>query len=218
MIYNPPAAKAMPAPNATNAAAELNNCLLLADVFCPTVFVAFPTPNNLPANPLIPFPANCVIAELNASIPGATAFTALNAIYAAKSFGRFWIKNAILSELSSRNPANVFSASPAVPMTSPKLLTLSVDPNAPFKSARDFPIAEKASPKAAPTSEATSFTSSQYGFILSIPDVSLSAIFCPSSSPTLSTSPLIASIPTFDSTSKAGCSLLDRVSVRPSIA
>ena len=88
-MYRPPAAKAMPAPNATNAAAELNNCLLLADVFCPTVFVALPIPRSFPASPDIPAPAIRTNAPVNDSIPGATDFTALKAIYAISSFGRF---------------------------------------------------------------------------------------------------------------------------------
>ena len=87
----------MPAPKAVNDTADCIKSFPLVADDAPTVFVALLTPNSFCANPLIPFPASPIIPFPNDTTPGATALTALNAIYATNNLGRFCRTIAIIS-------------------------------------------------------------------------------------------------------------------------
>ena len=215
---NPPLIKATPAPNIMNALADASIFLELAALLLPTASCPLEIPNNFPAILLIPAPASPAIALVNAPKNGATVLTILNPLYATKSCGSFDITFAMISECSFKNPAKVCNAPLAESITPAKELILSVEPNAPVIFPRSSPIAEKASPKAVFTSNASVFKTFQYPLALSRNPVNFPAIASPSRSPILLIIPSKDLIARPDKTSNDGASLLLTVSVRPSIA
>ena len=184
----------------------------------PTSLCPLEIPNNFPAILLIPLPARPAIALVNAPTNGATLFAILKPLYATKSCGSFDITFAIISECSSRNPAKVCNAPLAESIALLKELMLSVEPNAPVIFPKSSPIAEKASPKAFFTSDASVFKTFQYQLALSRNEVNFPAIASPSRSPILLIIPSSDLIARPDKISNDGASLLLTVSVRPSIA
>ena len=215
---NPPLINATPAPSIINALADASIFLELAALLLPTASCPLEIPNNFPAILLIPAPASPAIALVNAPTNGATLFAILKPLYATKSCGSFDITFAIISECSSRNPAKVFNAPLAESIALLKELILSVEPNAPVIFPKSSPIAEKASPKAIFTSNASVFKTFQYPLALSRNPVNFPAISFPSKSPILLIIPSKDLIARPDKTSNDGASLLLTVLVRPSIA
>ena len=150
--------------------------------------------------------------------PGATVFSTLNPAKAAASpatHGRIF---AMVSACSSMNPATVFIPLATLSHTDLNLSRAAVLLNSTFVMPKASPTAFSASITSVPTPSKEVFNTLMYSFTVSTADFTPSAMACASMPPKASETELIASIPTCDSTSKAGVSLLASVSCKPSIA
>ena len=106
IIPKPVATINTPIPSIIVLFAIVRTDLLLTFADFPVAVSPAATPNNFAASPAIPFPANARIDFVKLPIPGASAFTILNALNPINIFGNVVIRLAIAPECFSAKPAN----------------------------------------------------------------------------------------------------------------